>query len=417
MVEISALLISVSGVLFAGLALVQLYWGSKFVRMVKKVPQDDPAAPLPKALICLCLRGADPFLDRTLRALLKQSHTDFHLRLMIDSETDPVWSVVNPFLREVKDPRIQVRLLTKRLPSCSLKNSALLQATEVLDNDYEILVQVDADAVPYRDWLKDLLRPFADPKVGAVSGLRWYAPKEHHLSNVMRFYWGCSAMIQMREFGMIWGGSMAFRRELLETTSLRDLWATSLVDDLILSKAIKQANMTVKHVPAVLVNEESTDLNGCFQFIRRQSFMVRHSHPSWPKVSAYAILGSVATMSNLTGFVMALMVPDLELFAGGVCLAVLYAAIYHQFSCWGDNAIRRRVALQGESMPARHRLPFMVLPATMFMYTACWLSSALIRSISWRGVTYQVSSGGAVRKQGDAPFAANATVLTEASVT
>lgn len=404
-------------ILLAGLILIQLCWGYRFVRMLRSRNAFQKNETLPKALVVMSLRGADPFLSRTLRALMSQSHQDFQLRLIIDSETDPAWDVVNPFLREFGNGRIETRLLTRRLPTCGLKNSALLQGTEDIPVEYDVIVQVDADAVPPRDWLKALISPFTNREVGATSGVRWYAPQDRLWASGIRYFWGCSAAVQMHEFGMVWGGSMAFRRELLDNSDLRDRWAHSLCDDLVVQHVVAENGLKSRHVPVVLINRESIEMGDCFQFIRRQTLMVRLYRSSWHLVSAFAIVAALATSLNTVGIILATAVADTQTLILAMTTCIAYTWAFSSLMNWLDNSVRNCVADQGEQLaPPLKRHPF-VMPSTLVMNTACWLSAAFIRKVRWRGVTYAISPTGDISKINDAPYVAVSACFAEGSVT
>ncbi|WP_437194649.1 glycosyltransferase [Planctomicrobium sp. SH527] len=400
------LLVSLTVAFHVTLLVLQFIWGTRFVRMLKSqhiLPEDNPPE-LPRALVLLSLRGSDPFLAQTLRALLNQSYEWFHLRLIIDSETDPVWSIVEPFLKESKDPRVQIRLLKKRLPTCSLKNSALLQETEDLDDDYQAIVQVDADAVPYEHWLRDLLTPLVNPEVGATSGLRWYAPETGTIPNFIRYYWGSAAMIQMHHCKMIWGGSMAFQRHLLETTPLRQRWANSLADDLSLSDVLKEANLKALHIPAVLANQESTSLFGCFRFIRRQMSLVWNFHSSWRLISGFVWANIISTVLAVLLVALGLRYGDsTPIWIGVSCLAI-YGVGFRTLMTYIDNQVRARILEQGKTLQARPWQPALIIPATLVMYAACSLSAMLMNRVEWRGIVYRLRRDQQIEIMNDTPF-------------
>jgi len=366
--------------------------------------------------VLLSLRGADPFLARTLRALLEQTHEDFCLRLIVDSETDPAWNVVEPFLEESNDPRVQVLQLTQRLSTCGLKNSALIQGTAELEEDFDVIVQVDADAVPYPNWLRDLLIPFQDPRVGATGGVRWYAPPDQRCSSGIRYLWGCSAMVQMHQFGMIWGGSMAFRRELLDHAHLRQRWAKSLVDDLEVSNAVTDAGLEIRYVPVVLLNQESIELGDCYRFIRRQTLSVRLSHPSWSAVSGFAVAAGMASFSNALGFFLALAAGDNFTAMVALISGVSYACGFLFLTRRLDSVVRECAINQGGDIEPRRWQHPLVIPGTITLYVACWISSLFMRRIDWRGITYNVADDGSISKVSDTPYATSSPCLSKASV-
>ncbi|HBL44173.1 MAG TPA: glycosyl transferase, partial [Planctomycetaceae bacterium] len=58
-----------------------------------------------------------------------------------------------------------------------LKNQSLLQGLSEVSEDVDVVAWLDADVVPHRTWLRDLVQPLQDESVGVASGIRWYAPR------------------------------------------------------------------------------------------------------------------------------------------------------------------------------------------------------------------------------------------------
>ncbi len=154
--------------------------------------------------------GADPFLARCLDGLLRQDYPSYEIRIVVDSPADPAWEIVREVLAKPACADVKVALLERRLETCSLKVSALLQALDGLDDSCQAVALIDADATPRTHWLRDLAAPLRDPKVGATSGVRWYITDSPQWGSLVRMAWGAAAAAQMVAFGIPWGGSMAF---------------------------------------------------------------------------------------------------------------------------------------------------------------------------------------------------------------
>jgi cellulose synthase/poly-beta-1,6-N-acetylglucosamine synthase-like glycosyltransferase len=158
-----------------------LWWMWRLVGAYLFRPADPPLPEdrLPSAVVILPLRGADPSLRDCLCGLLAQDYPRYSIRIIIDSPDDPAWDLAREVLSEGHRRDVDVRLsgLERPCDTCSLKISAQLQAVAELDDSVEVVALIDADAVPPRDWLRTLVTPLADPRVGAVSGMRWYAPE------------------------------------------------------------------------------------------------------------------------------------------------------------------------------------------------------------------------------------------------
>ena len=120
-----------------------------------------------------------------------------------------------------------------------------------------------------------LLQPFADPRVGGVSGLRCFYPQRQNPGSLVRAVWGAAATIEMATTKILWGGSLALRREAFEHAGVRAHWQSSLCDDVPTSRLLRNSGYAVQHCPVVMINRESVSLQGCLEFIARQLVLVR----------------------------------------------------------------------------------------------------------------------------------------------
>ena len=185
--------------------------------------------PLPKVAVILSLRGRDPYLDQCLRNLIKQDYPDFQIYLVVDSETDPAWDSIRKIRSEFGDVMI-VDTLKYRRPTCSLKNSSLIQAINALPLDVEVVALVDADAIVPPTWIRSLVAPMANPEVGCTTGIRWFAPTESSFGSRLRCYWNHVAASMIHASHIPWGGSMAVRRRLLDE-GLAVEWSRMFCED------------------------------------------------------------------------------------------------------------------------------------------------------------------------------------------
>ena len=127
----------------------------------KKRPEYPRPATAPRVDALVAAYNEATVIARTLSSLLASRDVDVRVIVVDDGSTDGTGAVVE---REFgADPR--VRLVRKANGG---KASALNVALSL--SEAEIVVGVDADTQLAPDALSVLLRPFADPKVGAVAG-------------------------------------------------------------------------------------------------------------------------------------------------------------------------------------------------------------------------------------------------------
>ena len=76
--------------------------------------------------------------------------------------------------------------------------------------------------------------------------------------------WAAAAATQMVAFGIPWGGSMAFRTDLLARSNVLDKWANSLCEDVPLERVLHRVGLRLDFVlAATMVNCERIDLKRC----------------------------------------------------------------------------------------------------------------------------------------------------------
>ena len=231
---------------------------------------------LPKAAIVLALRGADPFLPACIEALLKQNYPDYTLKIIIDSSDDPAKKIIDRVIEKTKASHLEVSELITKYKTCSLKCSSLIQAVSELDESYEVVAFIDADVVAPPHWLRELVAPLSDEKIGASSGLRWHSLQTNKLSSFIRTIWNKSGSIYMYRNQIAWGGSMALKRSILEQAKVLETWQNSLSVDTPITKLLKQMNLQIKFAPSlIMVNSEESELSGCIRFITRQLLVAR----------------------------------------------------------------------------------------------------------------------------------------------
>ncbi len=376
--------------LFLGL---QVFWACRFAACYPPPPSSDPTdAEWPRVAVVLSVRGADPSLVACLRQLLRQNYSDYEIHLVIDSEDDPAWELLRPLLAAGGAVPIHVRLLDTKFETCSLKVSALAQAIGGLEGSVRVVALVDADVIPYADWLRDLVRPLREPRVGAATGVRWYLPETSYWGSLVRCLWNSAACTQMLAFRIPWGGSLAFRAELFRASDLLDQWKRSFCEDTVSYGVLRRLGLRVAFVPAAtMVNSEHIALKHCFFFIRRQLLTVRLHHPRWPFVLA-AGLGAGLALAALVGVLVAAAALG-DFVSAGLMMGALaaYAASLAAALWWIDRSLRAMAHQRGEHLPAASSWKLALAgPLTQAVYLAALVSVSFLRRVAWRGITYEL---------------------------
>lgn len=382
--------------LFALLALKTFIFAWRTTSLFRRRWATVPADMVwPKVRVMLSLRGADPFLPACLHGLLHQDYPHYDVCIVVDSRSDPAWSIAQRAVAACDDNRARLVELNPKLTTCALTNSAVLTALGDLDDSYFAVAIVDADVVPWSAWLRSLVRPLLEPGVGAATGIRWYLPESDEWGTLVRYLWNAAASVQMVVHAMPWGGSLAIRRAALLDSDLFSVWRSSLCYDVPLAQALRKHGWRVcptAHV--VATNREATSLSSSLIFIARQLTLTRLHSARWP----WLLIESFATSGALLGAYAlawaALAHADwaaLAWVAGG---SVLFAATVCAAHFWVEHFVVQQSERQGETIPPIRLKPLvMCLGAGLLMHfaqTALLIVAHLRRRLTWRGVTYRI---------------------------
>ncbi len=118
----------------AGLSLLHfVVAGGFFVKLwtARRVLPGDSECP--KALVILCLRGADPSLSRCLTNLLNQNYPQFHVVIVVDDERDDAWRAAHDIAMRAARRTSRSKPYAADRRTCGLKCAALAQAWSHLD--------------------------------------------------------------------------------------------------------------------------------------------------------------------------------------------------------------------------------------------------------------------------------------------
>lgn len=375
------------------MAVEQGFWVFLFLwkakRMTRSKGEDHD---FPRVMVVMAIRGRDPHLEECLSSLLNQNYPNYRVHLIVDNPKDPAWGVVQAILKENSHRPVQVEALENPEKTCSLKCSALLQATAKLDPDCEVVAFLDSDVIPDAEWLKKLVTPLADKKIGAAVGIRWFLPSPSSRGSLARFILNAHAVILMFIWKIPWGGSMAMRSSLLKSPSLRNMWAKSASDDVPLANLLKTLKIELKILPNLVLGDQSTcTLKQCSDFYARQYLWVRLYHPTGWWLGLIFILGHLFLQCLCLGL------GFFALFQGrwetalllGAALAttqILSAVFCHRLDLQNRSSLGKAALSPGLSFWTI----FKVLPIAIFVSLKAIARAFRIRRVEWRGVHYEI---------------------------
>jgi len=399
---------------FIAAALVYLSWksfrgGFDYLNYFKKELAKPPSDFEPFVSVFAPCRGLDEDLEENLSALLRQDFPRYEVIFVVDSETDAATDVIKKIIhrRDAETPSFSLNFsASRRLGGLKLVISGkaagesqkvhnLREAVLHASDESKIFVFVDSDARPSANWLRNLIAPLQDEKIGAATGYRWFISKTLGFAPEMRAVWNASiasALGTNAKSNFCWGGSMALRRAMFEKLDIRNRWRGTLSDDFTVTRAMNEVNLPIYFVPqALAASVENCTFGECLEFTTRQMKITRVYAPHLWKMSLIgaALFNLVWVWGTFNLFFYAF---DSFAFWFSLVALLLVAAFSTGKSWLRLNAVR--LVLRDYERHLRRQLwtqntLWIFSPALFFYNSVCALLS---RRIVWRGIDYTLVS-------------------------
>ena len=244
------------------------------------------------SIIAPC-RGLDEDLEMNLDVLFRQNFPRYEVIFVVDSETDKAIAVIEKIIyrRDAETQRNIIKnsafprfcgskiIVAGKTVNESQKIHNLREAVLHVSAESQVFVFVDSDARPSEDWLRNLIAPLQNEKIGAATGYRWFISKKFSFASELRSVWNASiasALGANLNGNFCWGGSMAVRRETFEKLDLRERWRGTLSDDFVVTRVMKDANLQIYFVPQALTAAvENCTWRELLEFTTRQMKITR----------------------------------------------------------------------------------------------------------------------------------------------
>ena len=224
-------------------------------------------------------RGLDEDLEENLSALFRQHFPRYEVIFVVDSERDEAVEIIKKVSRRGAENAEAKFVVAGKSENESQKVHNLRAAVLHVSDESKVFVFVDSDARPAENWLKTLIAPLADEKIGAATGYRWFFSKKFSFASEMRAVWNASiasALGANVKSNFCWGGSMAVSRATFEKINMREKWRGTLSDDFAVTRAMKAADLQIFFVPqALAVSIENCTFRECLEFTTRQMKITR----------------------------------------------------------------------------------------------------------------------------------------------
>lgn len=353
------------------------------IRLQNRKPRQLLAAFAPAVSVLKPVHGNEPNLEANLETFFQQDYPDFELIFCARHPTDPALQIAQRLAQ--KYPKIPVRILTCGEPPWT--NAKLYSLQRMFrEAAYDLLVISDSDVRVTPDYLREIVKPFASPKVGMSSCLYRGLPAGGFWTKLEALGFSVEMtsgviVAEMMERGMKFalGPTMVVRRSCIEALGGFRFMADYCADDYILGNRVAESGMDV-----VLSNHNIDHVVVHHSFaasMRHQVRWTRSTRFSRPKghfgtvltyAMPYGLIGCFAGISsghNLLG---------MALFGSAFLNRVVQSVVA---GFWIAND--RRALAQAWLYPFRDLL------GAIF-----WVGSYLSAKIDWRGEEYLLTEGG-----------------------
>ncbi len=338
-------------------------------------------------------RGIDADLEKNLSSLFRQKFSDYEILFVVDDKMDEAVKIIEKISR--KDKQNAKLIVAGKAIDSSQKVHNLREAVLHVADESEIFVFVDSDARPNENWLKDLIAPLQDEKIGCSTGYRWFISKKQNFASEMRVVWNASiasALGANVQSNFCWGGSMAIRRETFEKLDVREKWRGVLSDDFTVTRAMKNAGLPIYFVPqALTASVENCSFRELLEFTTRQMKITRVYSPNlWIASFTGAFLFNLVFIWGILIIVFS----SRNSFSFWFSLSALtLVSVFSIGKAWLRWQAVRLVLTNYEKDLKRQfwtQNTLWILSPALFFYNA--LCALFSRKIVWRGITYKLIS-------------------------
>ncbi|HBB87551.1 MAG TPA: hypothetical protein DC047_08050 [Blastocatellia bacterium] len=380
------------------LGILSLRGGIRFAAYVRSEVAKPLADFTPHVSVFAPCRGLESGLKQNLAALFQQDYPKYEIVFVSDRADDPSLGLIRALIEEQdRTSRISTRIIIAGPATDSgQKVHNLRVAVSECDGRSEVFVFVDTDARPQAHWLRSLVAPLADEKIGAASGYRWFIPVNGGLASHLRAVWNASiasALGAGLDKNFCWGGSTAIRRSTFEDLRIAERWRGTVSDDFTLTRALQEAKLPIHFVPACLVPAlDSSTMRELFEFTNRQLKITRVYAPHlWQPVLIGSLLFCLVFFGG-TALVLVRAMNHDSIAVPSLLLAIIFLL----------GTLKAHIRLQAivSIMPAYDRelrrgwiFHLVLWPFTSALYLWNALVAGASRRIKWRGITYELKSG------------------------
>jgi len=374
--------LKIGTILFLGLAAIPfIYYGIALFscwRFFGRPRRKVAGGFTPPVSILKPIRGLDPEAYENFASFCRQDYPDYELLFCLGDREDPALPLIDRLMREFPARRIRVLFGSGR---DATNDKVAKLARLVREAAHEHVVISDSDVRVRPDYLRTVIEPLRDPKIGAVTCFylpieeRTFVDRLQSVGMMSDFYAGIVVAWQLDGVKFALGPTIATTRERLAAFGGYQSIENQPGDDLLVGRMIADQGYEVE------LSRYPVETVADYQSIReliakrlRWIVVMRHMRP-------WGHLGLVFTFGLPWALAAVAANPTLAtaaLYLGG--WFAMRCAITATIATWGlkQSSYWRRMGL---------------IPLWDAVAFAVWVASFLRRSIRWRGSDYYIRGG------------------------
>ncbi len=209
----------------------------------------------PFVSVVLPCKGLDYEIEKNIEAVLDQEYPDYEVILVTASASDPCMPLLESVRARHAGRKVEV-VVAGISHERGEKVNNLMHAIAQTSPESVVFAFTDSDCRPDPRWLRSLVSPLKDERLGACTGYRWFFPNRGNFASVLRAAWNGSVATLLRDHdhNFAWGGSMALRRSTFDQARVLSHWNHSISDDYSLTRALKNAALKIHYEPRCLIS-------------------------------------------------------------------------------------------------------------------------------------------------------------------
>jgi ceramide glucosyltransferase len=344
-----------------------------------------PPPHLPSVTILKPLHGMEPKLEENLESFFRQDYPEFAIVFGVRNVSDPALRVVDNL--QAKYPQVHTRIVIAGEPSWP--NAKVYSLSKMIASSVdEFLVISDSDVLAGPDFLRNLIPPLLEPKIGLVTCLYRGIPARGAWSQLdalgMSIEMPSGVLVAKMVDGMKFalGAAMALRRDALEAAGGIRETAYYYSDDFVLGNRIASAGYEV--VLSHYKVEHVLDARSLARTLGDQLRWMKSTRFSRP----LGHVGSGLTYAVPFGLLALLLdFGHRHRFPTGVDLFVM---------AWLNRMLLALVVGWGIMRDRRALWLCWLYPLRDLMGFGVWIASFFGKTFFWRGETYRFGAGGKI---------------------